>query len=160
MTRKLRGGLSVRVLPELEEPGLPGGLQDAERSQGPGQQPWVLLWTPVYARVIQLFHQPSNNFQNILSLDLYHGVRAGQILHSYNKAAVSLTGWGERVGTGIESNSTFPLVPTIETSFFSSSMSLSFLAFLPFLSPCSETAAGSYLSRPTCRGIWERRGCE
>uniref|UniRef100_A0A0D9S649 Uncharacterized protein n=1 Tax=Chlorocebus sabaeus TaxID=60711 RepID=A0A0D9S649_CHLSB len=28
-------------------------------------------------------------------------------------------------------------------------MSLSFLPFLPFLSPCSETAAGSYLSRPT-----------
>lgn len=38
---------------------------------------------------------------------------------------------------------------TIDTSFFSSSMSLSFLIF--FLLPCSETAAGSYLSRPTYR---------
>lgn len=40
---------------------------------------------------------------------------------------------------------------TIDTSFLSSSISLSFLAFLPFLSPCSDTAAGSYLSRPTYR---------
>lgn len=45
-----------------------------------------------------------------------------------------------------------PYTLTIETSFLSSSMSLSFF-FFPFflLVPCSDVAVGSYLSLPACK---------
>lgn len=43
-----------------------------------------------------------------------------------------------------------PCTLTIETSFLSSSMSLSFFPFF-FFAPCSDVAVGSYLSLPACK---------